>query len=195
MALQSIIQRINELNAESRKLLDSVKDQDVAAYLAELIPPGFYLTWDQYTPYFNDGEACVFNVYDPYLVKLGEPSEDDDEDDDVDPDDKGMDLATVIDRYGKPDVERSYEREDYSAAPLPPQPGDQPWQRRYPKTTHHYTERGFPAVNGWGKDKIEALYERVRGIADEVMEAAFGDHVRVAIRPDGTFFTNDRDHD
>lgn len=25
--------------------------------------------WEQYTPYFNDGEACVFNVYSP-TVKL-----------------------------------------------------------------------------------------------------------------------------
>lgn len=29
------------------------------------------LQWAQYTPYFNDGDACTFNVYEPYaLVKM-----------------------------------------------------------------------------------------------------------------------------
>lgn len=25
------------------------------------------IRWRQYTPYFNDGDACVFGVYDPYF--------------------------------------------------------------------------------------------------------------------------------
>lgn len=36
--------------------------------------------WTQYTPYFNDGEPCVFGVQEPsYKLSLGLPDEDHDE--------------------------------------------------------------------------------------------------------------------
>lgn len=28
------------------------------------------ISWTQYTPYFNDGEACVFNAYEPQSIRL-----------------------------------------------------------------------------------------------------------------------------
>lgn len=37
--------------------------------------------WHQYTPYFNDGEACTFNVYEPEV--LLDVSDEDDEDGDA----------------------------------------------------------------------------------------------------------------
>lgn len=44
---------------------------------AELIE---YFTWQQYTPYFNDGDACIFSLYEvravPYNFDLGEDEHD-----------------------------------------------------------------------------------------------------------------------
>jgi hypothetical protein len=38
------------------------------------------LRWSQYTPYFNDGEACVFGVNDIRIVLADTPESDDDDD-------------------------------------------------------------------------------------------------------------------
>lgn len=35
--------------------------------------------WEQYTPYFNDGDPCVFRVSDPAVRKVGAAESDDDE--------------------------------------------------------------------------------------------------------------------
>lgn len=32
--------------------------------------------WQQYTPYFNDGEACVFRIYDAYVRIAGDTDQD-----------------------------------------------------------------------------------------------------------------------
>lgn len=37
--------------------------------------------WEQYTPYFNDGDACVFGVGDPRVRLKGTEADQDDEDD------------------------------------------------------------------------------------------------------------------
>src|SRR6476661_3962783 len=31
-------------------------------------PEIIYITWDQYTPYFNDGDTCEFSVHDKWFV-------------------------------------------------------------------------------------------------------------------------------
>jgi len=35
-------------------------------------------SWSQYTPYFNDGDVCVFSVYTDYLKINGQPAEESD---------------------------------------------------------------------------------------------------------------------
>jgi len=40
------------------------------------------VTWDQYTPYFNDGDACTFSVNEPAVVFKAEAGGEEDEDDD-----------------------------------------------------------------------------------------------------------------
>lgn len=41
------------------------------------------IRWTQYTPHFNDGEACTFSVHEPYIkIQGAEIDEDDDEDGD-----------------------------------------------------------------------------------------------------------------
>lgn len=45
------------------------------AFFAE-VPEIKTVIWTQYTPYFNDGETCVFNVYDPAFTNIEKDSED-----------------------------------------------------------------------------------------------------------------------
>lgn len=49
--------------------------------------------WPQYTPYFNDGDSCVFNVYEPAIVINGATANQYDLKDN-DPDKKTIDKFT-----------------------------------------------------------------------------------------------------
>ncbi len=77
MALKTMIENLNKARAAYEAQLKTLgKDtaKAVAAELAPLIPEGCVLRWTQYTPYFNDGDACTFSVNEPQLCR-----EDDDE--------------------------------------------------------------------------------------------------------------------
>ena len=45
------------------------------AFFAE-VPEIKTVIWTQYTPYFNDGETCTFNVHDPAFTNIEADSED-----------------------------------------------------------------------------------------------------------------------
>ena len=57
-----------------RELDDKLKTFGKEAFTEALAP--FFaanpridgIVWSQYTPYFNDGDACTFGVHEPYLV-------------------------------------------------------------------------------------------------------------------------------
>jgi hypothetical protein len=56
--------------------------QEAAQTVFEAHPEIQRIQWTQYTPYFNDGEPCVFNVHDVEFYGAGETSKLVDEDDD-----------------------------------------------------------------------------------------------------------------
>lgn len=74
---------IANLNAARKKYDDELAKlgketgQAVAEFLGEHIPAGWYVEWMQYTPYFNDGEACEFGVHEPYVCKTSTEEEED----------------------------------------------------------------------------------------------------------------------
>ncbi len=87
--------------------LGSDTGKAVAEFLGENIPPGFRLEWMQYTPYFNDGDACVFSVHTPDLCRfvesaVNEEDADDEEDEEDEDSDDSIGLGSV-DAYDNPD--------------------------------------------------------------------------------------------
>lgn len=56
-AVRAAVPRLKE------ELVEAVKEAGIPA-----------LKWQQFTPYFNDGDECVFTVYSPYIV--GNPADD-----------------------------------------------------------------------------------------------------------------------
>lgn len=60
-------------------LIEQIKGQltDVMSDVFDKCPDIKRFEWTQYTPYFNDGDECVFNVYDFYVYT--EDNEDEDE--------------------------------------------------------------------------------------------------------------------
>ena len=182
MALQTMIEKLNTARREYNAQLAEIAkggQKEIGAFLGPLIPPGYALKWKQYTPYFNDGDACTFSVHEPYLSKVGEEDEDDDED---------RTLDQAIDRYGDPDRQESYQTNDYSAAAWRP-------DGKYPQKTVTYVVRGFPAIDGYDKTALEKLRDAWDSLPEDVLKGAFGDHVACQVLADGTASVDEYSHD
>jgi hypothetical protein len=105
------------------------------------------ITWTQYTPYFNDGDECLFSVHEP--------------------------------SFSNTDDTENINWEDYD--------GD---------------EEGVWVYSGWGDKPEDVSLENMNEFSkllqsdemEDVMEAMFGNHVKVAATRSG-FDVTDYDHD
>lgn len=66
-AFASLIQLQRELD-EKLKTFGKEAFTEALAPFFEANPRVDGIVWSQYTPYFNDGDACTFGVHEPYLV-------------------------------------------------------------------------------------------------------------------------------
>lgn len=111
---------------------DTITEKMIAEALGELIPEGKMLVWSQYTPYFMDGDPCIFTVNDAHLQ-----------------DDNGFDNVD-------------------------------PWDGKRLDPKQH--------------PELSAAWKQIK--TDKIlMEAAFGDHMRVAIRRGGECNVSEHSHD
>lgn len=70
MALKTMINNLVKARKAYEDQLASLKNdasKNVAQALAEFIPEGCSVKWNQYTPYFNDGDRCTFRAGDPTI--------------------------------------------------------------------------------------------------------------------------------
>lgn len=62
----NLFEQINEKKAELDRIIKEFGERAIKEYLAEFWnqnPDVLGLRWTQYTPYFNDGDPCVFHVH------------------------------------------------------------------------------------------------------------------------------------
>lgn len=122
--------------------------------------------WRQYTPYFNDGEACVFNVYDPgfKFVNVEEAAKYCKPGYAQNPETKKYERKTVFD-------EQDYE-----------EGGDQ--------------ENGYFGTYDMEGDIIQFrdLAHVLCGVLEDVLSDAFGDHQEITATREG-FVAEDYDHE
>lgn len=174
MALQTMIKKLVDARKAYDEQLASIGaavGKEIAEYLAPFIPAGYGVRWRQYTPYFNDGEACEFSVHEAYLVPAyrgedgdimfgrppveGEVAEDEDEYED-------SDSGVALGSWGL----ESYGKQDYN-----------------------------PLIEGFSPEALQALITARNDLPDDMLERAFGDHAHVVILADGTFQRSSYDHD
>lgn len=134
------------------------------------------LVWTQYTPYFNDGEECIFSVNDIYVTNLPTDELSDCRWGEYDGEREGV----YVD-YGdaKPDSEFFY----ISASKV----GGTHWKTREdttPVAMRNYDNRAFEAL-------VCALNS---SSMEDVMKSTFGDHVQVIASING-FDVDDYEHD
>lgn len=85
--LETIIQDFEKVNEEFQRQQTQACEKFKVAFEAfmkdffKLVPQVKQVRWDQYTPYFNDGDSCTFSVNEPYFSNYLHNSDDYDEDD------------------------------------------------------------------------------------------------------------------
>ena len=131
---ESIAQMQKTLTEEMKKAFTEFFNQN---------PDVHALAWLQYTPYFNDGDECVFNVHDIYPAN-----------------------AEDLKKLEKGEIS-VYDLDEYS-----------------------YGEK---KKIGW-VEKAYAFIKVLRGIDDDIMKSAFGDHVQVIATREG-FDVTEYEHD
>lgn len=68
-AQREIHERMASMKAELKALGEKLFKQSAEIFFQQF-PEVESFRWTQYTPYFNDGEPCVFSVHDWYTVNL-----------------------------------------------------------------------------------------------------------------------------
>lgn len=81
----NLFEQINDKKAELDRMIQEFGEQAIKEYLREFWeknPTIKSIKWQQYTPYFNDGDACEFSVYEVggFIEGLSEPDDGDYED-------------------------------------------------------------------------------------------------------------------
>jgi len=125
------------------------------------------VAWTQYTPYFNDGDDCVFSVNEPIFILEGFEPED------------------VLDVY-------EYEDDDlYVKAELWGSWTKEYYEKHNPEKYAEYlaTQEKYPGVT----EKCEA-FKTVIQKNPEILEQVFGNHVQVILTKDENY-VNEYDHD
>jgi len=190
--MDTALQQLQEFNAklaEAQQAINKLAQEQGQPIVLSALQPLFDLGvkqvyWSQYTPYFNDGEPCEFSVYNLYYSKGDEMF------DSYPDDDPNWSMGWELKEAFKPFVA----------------PEDAGW-RKYSVTEivqleNYYRELHERAVQQ-GYNEVTA--NQMAQVRDEVqtflsqnetlLERAFGDHVSVLVKSDGTFIIEDCPHD
>lgn len=154
---------VGDVQKDSRRSVPQISGAEFLAQIdAALAVPGIHgLIWDQYTPYFNDGDPCEFSVGDVRaLLSEAEVNQTDEDDDDRD--------------Y------RDYERgiSDYELL------DDYEYVGKWPDR-HIVVKSWKPVPSGSAEEIYNALRSLRTGSWEAVALENFGDHATVVATKDG----------
>jgi hypothetical protein len=162
--------------------------------LFRVAPEIDYVFWQQYTPYFNDGEPCTFSVYEIYYVLQGE--EEDCEGSYLYTEQDYKDAIDTLEKVRAYVADPKAWFESYKQAHALPAHSDMraycPWPYTVAKAQEtvdkikaqqlKYTQPDVERIN----NAYHAFKNCMAVIPDDILEAVYGDHVHVAISRTGT---------
>lgn len=154
-----------KLEKEFREKMQNLFNEASKSFFVEA-PMIKAIVWNQYTPYFNDGEECVFGVNDVYFITGNDHF-----------DINNYDLSSLS--WGDFDGEELEEDDeaDFFVTST--------WKDQHLATIEKYGQEAFNAVIAMNK----IIYSN-----SDIMKAVFGDHSMIAILPDRTI-VEEFDHD
>lgn len=209
MDFKALEENFKQLNAQmeaARKEMQAKSTGFVEAACKQFFdacPEVGSVQWTQYTPYFNDGETCEFSVHEKYFVLA----------DDEDPDDyegsviyTSKDLASAekalkeaeeynanpavwVEKY-KQEYRKTYGRDYHVYNRYDSEP--KPYPYKIDEAQEHVDEiktfmEKYPAeVTDRIESSFKILSKALNLIDEDIMQAIYGDHVKVVITRNGT---------
>lgn len=168
--LEDIKTKIAEINAKKQELVADLRND-----FAPMLKPIFEKSngkitsfgWTQYTPYFNDGDECVFSVnldidYGVYI--------------------NGKNIEEIDGLFGSSMYAlKKWGTDEYEG-----------WIKRYPEDTiNEETREEDLSLYA----SIKEFIDLISSIDDEFLKDLFGDHVLVTVCEDGIISTEEYEHD
>lgn len=67
LAFNQSVDKVDEIERQKKILQEKFQQEfnSIVKHFFEAVPSVKSITWSQYTPYFNDGDACYFGVHTP----------------------------------------------------------------------------------------------------------------------------------
>jgi hypothetical protein len=203
-ALRENFKQLNEQMEAARKEMQSKSTGFIEAACEnffECCPDVDSVFWTQYTPYFNDGESCTFSVGDIYFTLSDDAGMDDYEgsylysEDDLRIAENNLKIAQEyqsnptawVDSY-KADYRKRYGKDyptyAYSNSPKPSYSVDEATEnvQNIQSFLEKYGANTISTIN----IQFDSLCGSIKMVDDEIMQAVYGDHVRVRITRSGT---------
>src|ERR1700675_3210663 len=186
-------QELRNQIAAARKTMEQTAKGLFTEMSAELFndnPTLMAFGWQQYTPYFNDGEECVFRCngdYPSLAIKVGD------------------DIIMHDENHGSLEINGEEVQSTYDLTSQFERMGVDSFSKGgkqyvYDKKTKSVTVDGkkIPTYDDYSKqfDKLSKAVSTFMGVfEDEDMELMFGDHVQITVNRDGTIETEEYEHD
>ena len=213
--------KIDELNALMKEKSKVLMKEMFAAFFTKYENAVDNIHWTQYTPYFNDGEACEFSVHESFLT-LKQDAEDEDFEDDGEGsflyseehlDGAKKDLKKMMDwekdpiaaakqhqvEYMKRYNRDPFNKNDYYNRGKTELELMQQWKPTYYKSAAAVKEE-INKIETFLKDypklkeDFDTVAKMISSIDDDLMKAMFGDHVKVIVTKD-SIETEEYQHD
>lgn len=177
--LDKINIQLEELEKKRQESLEEIS-KDFPLLFTELFEQSKLinsLSWTQYTPYFMDGDECIFGVNLDYVYINGEYNDDVDWFDDVE--------YTSLDTEEKVSAFNNFI--------------ESPEGARYKylgvRKLGQYGYLPNPKYDEKESKLVEEFTKRIEIIPDEFLRSLFGDHVKVTLHKDGSISTDHYSHD
>jgi hypothetical protein len=187
MVSKSLAKRMKELNREMDKLRNEMTKESKKAFksgvkeLFSQYPNLNSFAWTQYTPYFNDGDECIFGAYTDCVFLNGDtealyPCE----------------LETLLDHVNN--KEKTIKKLRKEIEDSKNDKYESSWRKEYNEAKIKEIEESNP-------DEVKEQAKMIRDIVDflqlidsDTLRDMFGDHVMVTVSRDG-IDTESYEHD
>jgi len=191
-AFENIAKKIAEKNAEIEKMKKAhmkelqTEFNDIVKQFFEECPKVQAVVWSQYTPYFNDGEECIFGMNEAHFIVEGF-----DEDDLRNPyeyeDEKDFTVLVTPSYSGDTLVETI---ESYKKNLEGPNVSD--WAKKFYPEQIARIEKQMEEYPGYGE--LAKLFYELLGNNEELLQEVYGDHAAVYLMP-GKVIVEEYSHD
>ncbi len=172
--IKQIKSKLNDIHKQIEKLEKQAEKES-----SKLISKGFKelfkkhpelesFSWTQYTPYFNDGDECIFSAYTSYLIINNSEQEE-----------SVHEVRKFLDALNNPEkeIKKLQKRiEEYKT---------KEWDYTYINYEIERIQKGSIDKTKNKLAMLEDISQILSSIDDNSYKSIFGDHVRVTVTKDG----------